>query len=380
MVKFLFLLFIALPTFAALTEEDLNKIFLTDSELGPMKLEKILEIDDALLELGMQDVMIKLQMKLDRHEFEFLPSILHVCKLEGDTLGTYQRGTTWLQKSSVAPNEDINDLRIFWEITDPEKYIEENYRIRVVDYEAYVALVRIEWPIICIRPGESFMSVLSTFVHEVEHFLGDREEKINYTDYIDEDDYVNKRLVQSGGEYEAFQAGAQVYVNLQNMLNIKSYTSLLNYFDDNGNLINSDGLKSYILDRLDYRTKFINYYRDDLVKDVNKKVNDYNTLLEWFSVYEQNLNINQSNLEIYANNIKAYENNIKYYEYYNKPDKVQEMKDKMAQAKLDMEQAKASIIFYENLVELKYSMLDEYSQEIEELRTLVEKVRASYSE
>ena len=54
------------------------------------------------------------------------------------------------------------------------------------------------------------------------------------------------------------------------------------------------------------------------------------------------------------------------------------MRDKLAQAKKDIQIAKSAIIFYENLIELKFSTLNELDQEIESLRALVEKVRATY--
>lgn len=378
MVKILLIFLISFNALAALSEADLRKVFLSKDEIGPISLEKIIELDDALTEIGMQDVIVRLQLKLDHHEFEFLPSIIHVCELEGDTLGTYQRGTTWTQRGALSPDTDIKDLRIYWEIADPEKYLEENYRVQIVNEGAYASLVVMEWPVICIRPGQSFKSVIATFVHEVEHFIGDEEKKVDYTHYESEEDYIQKRLLQSGGEYEAYQAGAQVYINLNAILNVKTSSTLMTFFDESGELINSQGLQNYILKTLDYKTKFVNWYRDDLVNSVNSKVENYNTLLSWFDLYEQNRNINFSNIDVYENNIKTYENNIKYYEYYNNADKAQEMRDKLAQAKKDIQSAKSAIIFYENLIELKFSTLNELDQEIESLRSLVEKVRATY--
>ena len=81
--------------FAALTIEDLKKTFLNEADIGPMSYEKLVELDDALKDINRADILEKLMNKLDRHNLSFLSTIIHVCKLDGDTLGTYQRGQSY---------------------------------------------------------------------------------------------------------------------------------------------------------------------------------------------------------------------------------------------------------------------------------------------
>lgn len=362
---------------AALTVEDLKKTFLTKADLGPMSYEKLVELEDALREINREDIIEKLMNKLDRYELSFLSSIIHVCELEGDTLGTYQRGQSKTSMQTLEHDDDINDLRIFWDRADILDVINRVYKYQVINNGVYASLVIMEWPVICIRPGYMLANNLATFAHEVEHFLGDEEKSFDITHYENEQDYVIKNFYRSGGEFDAYQAGAMLYHNLKEQIGYKTNQSYMKFFDSQGIIIDPAGLEKMVLDEMEYREGYISYYRSQVVESYNDKVEELNRLRDWFELYEKNLSINISNKEIFQNNIKAYENNINYYEYYNRPDKVQEMKDKIDQAKIDIEDASKAILFYTNIIELKAASLDNAQKEMSFVQDLLFQLRRS---
>jgi len=375
MIHLLLTFLVSFSSMAALSLEDLNSVFATKNDLGPMSIEKIRQLDEAFYELGIQEQFIQLQMKLDRHELDFLPQILHVCELEEDTLGTYQRGESLSTNSTIGPDSNIDDLKVFWAISDPEKFIEENYKTQILNNGPYVSLMVMQWPVICIRPNMTLANVISTFAHEIEHFIGDEEKEIDLTKFTSEHDYVQKELVSSGGEFEAYQAGAKVDIVLEEYMQRKNYSTLLKFFNDEGELTNENGLKKYILKTLDYESKFINNYRDIIVKSYNYKVDHYNSLIDWFALYESNYDISLGNLEVYESNIKVYENNIEYYEYYKNEAKVKEIKTKLEQTKADIIKTTNAIRFYQNMIELKFTTLNEVDSELSQIQILIDKVR-----
>lgn len=375
MKVFFLMLFFSLQVFSALTIEDLKQTFLDESQLGPMSYDKLVELEDALIDIGREDIIQKLLEKLNRDQLSFLSSIIHVCKLEGDTLGTYQRGETSIQKSSLEPDADIYDLRAYWQRADLLDVINAAYKYEVLNTGVYAALVVMEWPVICIRPGKMLANNLATFAHEVEHFLGDEEKALDITTFENEQDYIIKNLYRSGGEFDAYQAGAMLYHNLASEVGYQTPQSFMRYFDADGILLDPMGLETFILDELGYKDNFKANYRSQVVNSYNETVSDYNTLTEWFALYENNLDVYLYNQDVYTGNIPIYERNKRIYANRGDTEKVQAMELKIQAARENLQKAKEAILFYENIIELKISTLDDLQKDISIIQDLLIKLR-----
>ena len=367
---------ICFSLFAALAQEDLKKTFLTDADIGPMSYEKLVEFEDAFRDINRADVFEKLYEKLDRDQISFLSTIVHVCKLEGDTLGTYTRGQSRTSMQTMRPEDDINDLRIFWGRGDLLDVVNKAYKYYVENNGVYASLVVMEWPVICIRPGKMLANNMATFAHEVEHFLGDTEESIDITQYKNEADFVTQYYYQAGGEFDAYSAGALLYKSLEREIGYLTPQSFMKFFDEEGIILDPDGLEKFVLDELEYRQNFVSTYRSLVVNSINEITSEINTLNQWFDLYEENLEISLYNEGIYLRNIGVYQRNKSIYQNRGNLAKVEEMQRKIDQANIDLAKTKAAITFYENIVQLKTSTLDDAQKELSFVQDLFMKLRS----
>ena len=268
-----FTLFTSLNSFA-LTLEELDKKFIQSSERGPLKIEHLHKIESALHELGMSDYLLKLKDKLRVNTLEGVSNYVHACQTETDVLGYYRRGSTRTLKRSIQYGEDL-----FAKDWGPEaaNLMEKAYKYNVENNNSYVSLVIMEWPIICIRPNQKFGSILSTFVHEVVHFVNDDELPTNYSHADDEMDFVQKNLMSSGGEFEAYLASGMIINEMQKQFDIRLRSALMRYFKD-GVVYDHKGLQNYILQELGYATRFRNQYRKGIVEDYNANISELDFL------------------------------------------------------------------------------------------------------
>ena len=370
-----FILLISVKAIAALTIEDLKSTFLTKAEIGPMSYEKLIELEDALIDIGRDDIIIKLQDKLQRHNISFLSSIIHVCELEDDTLGTYQRGSSTIYTQALSPDADTSDLRVFWGRGDILDNINSAYKYHTTNNGIYASLVVMEWPVICIRPEKMLANNLATFAHEVEHYLGDEEKALDITKYESEADFVIKNLYKSGGEFDAYQAGALLYHNLYEEIGYETPQSFMRFFDHEGIVIDPQGLEKFILNDLGYEVGFKNIYRKQIIDSYNEEVNDYNNLTNWFELYAENLRISEYNESVYLKNIEVYDNNIAYYTHYRQMNKVAELEEKKQLTQASLAETIKAKNFYANIIELKASSLSEAQREIGIIQDLILKLR-----
>jgi hypothetical protein len=391
MTRTIFLLLLFVSNAYAFGLEDLNKPFIGKDERGPLKTDYLRTIEDALNDIGQGDFMLDLKEKLGLYDLDKISTYVQACKTEDDTLGYYRRGTISTTKSTIQYGDDI--FAKDWGPETADK-IEKAYKHNIVNNNSHVSLVLTGWPIICIRPGQKLGSIIATFAHEVTHYVGDDELPIDYSVFESEKDFVQKYLEKSGGEYHAFQATGKVLNELNTMYEFRIRMGLMSYFED-GEVVNSEGLKKYILDSLGYRKRFINNYRKSLVEDYNSEVNSYNSMINFLENYQQNLQISKSNmgvhqhnLQIHESNIGVYESNIKLFEgsiarggRYTQADLDRE-KAKLEKAKAKIEEAKAayqreseSVKFYENMVTFAQASLDSYKERMEILKQRHEQVK-----
>lgn len=331
----------------ALSEEELNQNFIGANERGPLKTEYLLKIESALHDLGMSDYLLNLQDKLRVNSLEGVASYVHACETEADTLGYYKRGVTTTFKQSVQYGEDL-----FAKEWGPEaaSLIEKAYKHQVVDMHSYVALVIMEWPIICIRPNKKFASILSTFVHEVTHFVNDDELPTHYSQAEDEMDFVQKNLMSAGGEFEAYQASAKLIEELQNSFDVRVRSALMRFFKD-GEVYDREGLKDYILNGLGYAQRFRNEYRSGIVNDYNQNITQIDFLYRLEHSYQQNLNVYQQRLNIFQRNAHAYKEEIK--------------------------SSQKAVIFYQNMLTFTQASIDRAVRNSKKLQQKIDNARSS---
>lgn len=333
---------------ASLSDEKLKSVFLTTADLGPLSLEKLQEIEDALHEIGHHDKVSNMMSKLGLDQLSSLSSIIHSCDIPPHQLGTYTRGAISTIRKVQSPNADIQDLQAFWGSADILERVNQAYKSYVVDQKSHAELVIIEWPVICIRPDKSFSSVISTFVHESIHFLGDEEQIEQYLDYDSENDYVYKTLRKSGGELEAFIGATQVEIELlKRFPHAVKRNRMLDFFDQNAEVIPSylSRLENYILQDLGYETSFRTRYRNLAVNSFNKKVHDLNALEASIGLYEYNLEVFQKRYEIYRR-----------------------QKDSEA-----MENARKAVMFYENVITFTRDAIYQAQSDMNAIQAGVEK-------
>jgi len=310
--------------FGDLLREDFEKKFLINQKIdSPLTLQNIERLEDAFHQIGMQEIINNFLLKLKLSNLNEARAYVHSCELENDLLGQYQRGVIKTEyKTMVYSSQNFNDLEAFWKPNaDLQKAIDNAYKLEILNNGHYASLVLIEWPILCIRPGMILGEAVSTFAHEIQHFLGDEEKSVDYTIYENENDYVNKRLVQSGGEFEAYKLEAKVLLKLHNeglYDSMKDYGALLSFFNEDGEMIDSKGVKTIILDDYNYKEKFITQYRKNIKREYQNALAQSKTMIyfkdflyEVLNENQQNQQILEGNLDIYNDNIETFENNIR---------------------------------------------------------------------
>ena len=378
----------------ALTQEELNQSFIGASERGPLRIEHLLKIESALHDLGMGDYLLNLKDKLRVDTLEGVSNYVHACQTETDVLGYYRRGVTRSFMQSIEYGQDI--FAKDWG-DDAAKLIEKAYKHQIVNMNSHVALVIMEWPIICIRPNQKFGSILSTFAHEVTHYVNDDELPMDYSQTDDEIDFSEKNLMSAGGEYDAFQASGKVINVIQKEFDIRIRSALMQYFED-GEVVDSQGLKNYILFELGYGQRFKKEYREGIVRDYNQNISDESFLRKLLYNYQENLRVNEFNLNVYRSNLGIYQQNIEIHggnheivksaiargnRKYTQSDldalqrKIAGAKSQLESAKQKLSECEAAIRFYKNMITFTEASLDKIARGMADVKNKIDSARNS---
>lgn len=393
MKKIFLLLFIVSAHSWALTLEELDQKFIGASERGPLRAEHLTKIESALHDLGLGDYLLNLQEKLKVNNLNDVANYVHACQTEKDTLGYYRRGTKRTMIQTIQYGQDIFAKE--WD-AETAKLIEKAYRHQVVNNNSHLSLIIMEWPIICIRPNQKFGSILSTFVHEVTHYVNDDEKGLSMVHVENETDYVEKYLMKAGGEFEAYQSSGKILNEIEKTFNKRFRPQLMTYFE-NGEVIDSQGLKNHILLSLGYKTRFINQYRQGIVEEYNSNIRNESTLKRFRYNYEENERINKHNLEVNKHNLEVYKSNIRVYENnleivmsaisrgrtrYNQSDidrlnsQIESAKQKIESATKDVQLCKEAIKFYQNMVTFTDASLDQIQRDQRDLKEKIDRARS----
>lgn len=302
------ILLVSFSSFAALTTEDLERTFLKSEKQRSLTVKELEYIESALHEIGEVEVFNSLRRKIATDKMEALSLYVQACNSLTDALGTYTRSKKTYRNKTIKFQDDINNLKAFWGETNVLKDIEKSYKWYIENNGAYASLVIQSWPVICIRPNMKFKDVLLTFAHEVKHFTGDNGKENHFSHFENEDDYIAKRLMKSGGEFEAFQVTARVSISLFNYFNTGFDFFLLRFFDNEGNLTDSKGLQQYILQSLGYLKGFSKNYRDHILYEFHKKQHQQKSLKRYLEVYRRNKRISLHKKSLIENEFKRSQN------------------------------------------------------------------------
>ena len=199
---------------ASLTLEDLNYSFASEGEYRSLSTEELNKLEEALYELGLQDYWNRFEDKIGHTDKAALSLYLRTCDLPFDHLGTYTRGETLSYRRGIMPNTDLSRPELLFEQDGLLETLNEAYQWHTENNSSYISLVIRSWPVICIRPGQSFGKTISTFVHELEHFLGDQYLTPDYETLMDERKYIDWELRRSGGEYNALLPNRHCFCTL----------------------------------------------------------------------------------------------------------------------------------------------------------------------
>ena len=361
LLKILIAFAIPFTSFAALSLEELNSPFTQEHDYRTLTVEELEKIETALFELGFQDHWNRLEEKLGLTQKEGMALYIRSCQLQGDRLGTYTRGETLTYRKNILFGQDISEPHLIFKQEDILDQINNSYKWYTENNETYISLVIRSWPVICIRPGLSFAQTLSTFVHELEHFLGDQYQSPSSEELTDEFTFREFDFKRPGGEYHAFIAGSRLKIELVENYGWPNVTPILSFFDEYREINDEQGFANYIFQVLEYNQIFRQKYIQAVNNYNRQNTNIYNFLASTKNLYEQNLSISESNLAVAINNIEATEHNKRIYERMNRHHAIEQANRDIETFQRLAQENREAIIFYNNL-------LTEIEQQIQDLQ------------
>lgn len=352
---------------ASITKDDLKSIFLTSNELGPLSIENLEIIENVLNETGQQEVINRLLVKLKLNSIHELSSVIHSCELPLDTLGLYQRGSTQSYTQTLSNEVAPTNLEVFWQEASILEAINKSYQYEVQNNGVFASLVLREWPIICIRPKLELGKALGVFIHEVEHFLGDEFLEFKALQFNDENDYIEKELMRSGGEYSAYTEEAKYLSELQDRFDYKLSSSLGTNYQNFLQTGDDEKLKKMILNELGYYKRFVNNYRAQMVNALNSSRNGLRMLYDYLDLYEENLRVSNYNFEVNLSNQNVFKHNMNYYQSLGDQEGYQVEKDNLIKAIKEADKNQSEIRFYQNIIFLSNDLIKNSTFYLEEL-------------
>tara|TARA_Y100000768_G_C23990477_1_gene692181 strand:- start:1826 stop:2893 length:1068 start_codon:yes stop_codon:yes gene_type:complete len=351
----------------AFSFEDLENTFIEDSTYRALSIQELEAIEAGLFELGLQEKWNHLEENLGLTEKLAISQYIRTCELELDVQGTYQRGQTRTYQQGLVYGLDLSRPELIFDRPDILEQMENSYQWYAENNEVYISLVIQEWPILCIRPGMKFGRVLSVFVHELEHYLGDNNKVYTLDDLSDPSDFADLELRRSGGEYNAFIEGSKILIQLENQYNWNSYDPILNFFSSSGELVDEEGFVLHILFDLSYMDRFRNNYQTKLNDYQNDLSHDRNFLQNLVNTYTQNRDISQYNITVSEDNIRILERNKSIFRRNNQIAQLRAAETSLEHNRRQLVINRESLEFYSNLLIQLEQMLNERSQNFPEL-------------
>lgn len=343
----------------AFSFQDLEQTFIEDSNYRALSIQELETLEAGLFELGLQEKWNDLEENLGITDKLTISQYIRTCELELDVQGTYRRGDTRTYQQGLMYGADLSRPELIFDRPDILEQMENSYQWYAENNEVYISLVIQQWPTICIRPGMKFGRVLSVFVHELEHYLGDSNKKYSLEELSDPSDFADIELRRSGGEYNAFIEGSKVLLQLQNQYNWPSYDPILNYFSLSGELIDEEGFVLHILFNLKYMDRFRNSYQTKLNDYQNDLTHDRNFLQNLVNTYTQNRDVSQYNITVSQDNIRILERNKNIFRRNNQIAQLRDAETNLEHNRRQLVINQEALEFYTNLLVQLEQMLIE---------------------
>ena len=257
--------------------------------------------------------------------------------------------------------------------------IKNAYHVIEKEDDTHFKVFMISNPQICLRKGMSTVDSYSVLIHELTHFYFTNFEKRNSLERSnDKDKFIQEELMRDGGEFAAFTLQAKTVTRLNKLFpGIIQKTAIHSYFDDDGNLIDKEGLQNHILYTLDYDDNFQKAYNENqkLKKDIIKrKKNGLEIITTNIDIASSNVNVFKNNLKITKDNLRIVKNNkslslknIQHYKQRHDSKNLQKWRNKLSKSE-------SEIIHWSDQIQENTRLLEEWDAKFQNWSELKRKL------
>lgn len=200
---------------------------------------------DPKAKILLNDVEVTLQ----NHGIKSVEEIVEVCQEDDEgASGFFNQDINALdQRSAITGITPID-----WS-DEAKAKIQAAYSWKVVKLPFMEMLLVTGQPTVCVMARENVQGAYQVFVHELTHFLKTdpfrtQEVLMNLTSY---EEWLESTIVDPGGEFDAFEADLGAAVRLLKRIGITNSNAFHPYNDENGELIDPEGLREYLIQTYD---------------------------------------------------------------------------------------------------------------------------------